>query len=141
MTHAGPPPHIGDIHFTGADVCTSYITVSWPDTSTNDTECGPVIYEVLILSTSERVMTTTMETTYNFTGLTPAIRYSITISSTNNGGSRGSATVEQVIPTEDQASPLGNINVFLLIFSTGKCIVFETRSLNGPTLALNLQPL
>ena len=85
------PPSIGD---TTNDTCFNKIMLSWNIIS-ELMACGPVSYNVTISSDGMMLMITTTDTYYNFTGLTPATDYKISIQPSNSAGS-GQAFTETI---------------------------------------------
>jgi len=105
--YAGPPLSVEDINQT--DICTIYANISWSNASTNYSECGPVIYDVMILYPNNTTnMISTMETSYRVTGLTPDNRFNVTVTSRNVGGGGGSNIIVLNTPTVAEAIPMGN---------------------------------
>jgi len=65
--------------------CSRYFTVSWSPPS-SDPVCGPVSYDVIISSSDGVIMMRITNTSYNITGLTPGISYTVTVAGINMAG-------------------------------------------------------
>jgi len=72
-------------HIISIEQCLTYIRVEW---ETNLTTCGPVTYNVTIMSHYDRMIQSVIVTNTSSTldGLVPATNYTITIYTTNNAG-------------------------------------------------------
>ena len=74
------------------DAC-NFITIDWIKTA--HPVCGDVIYTARLLDNREvDMMNTTMDTSYNFTGLNGSVNYSIDVTATNNAGDSDPVTVQ-----------------------------------------------
>jgi len=65
--------------------------VSWNPVS-SDEVCGPVSYNVTLTSSDGVVMMRTIDTSYDFTGLTPNNNYTVTVAGRNVAGVGSAAT-------------------------------------------------
>ena len=80
----GPPSSVSNI--TTSSGCLSTL-VSWNSVTSNQA-CGELFYDVTISSSDGVVlmMDTTIQTSYNFTGLTPDNSYTVTVAGRNDAG-------------------------------------------------------
>ena len=88
---------------------TTNAIVSW-DPSTSDSVCGPVSYNVTILS-SDGVLVVMIinDTSYNFTALTPGTNYTVTVAGNNMAGVGESNMIMFNIITMTEALPSGEL--------------------------------
>jgi len=79
------------------DAC-NFITINW--IATAHPVCGNVSYTVRLLEDGEVVMMdTTMDTSYNFTGLNGSVNYTINVTATNSAGDSDPVTVQTGLPS------------------------------------------
>ena len=93
-----------------SDVCVTDFIICW-DPVLGDPLCGPVSYDVTI-SPSDGVVTTLNATTYwvvkfsdDFTRLTSASNFTVTVAGVNNGGNGESAMINVDTPDLSEAVP------------------------------------
>ena len=88
-----------------SQVCLAYsITTSW-DPVTVDSVCGPVSYDVTILPSDGVTMTRVNDTSYNFTGMTLATSYTVTVTGRNYAGTGKPSTL--YVPNMAETVPSG----------------------------------
>ena len=93
-------------HLTALHVCLTHFTVLW-DSVTSDPLCGPVEYDVTISSSDGVKFMRVVNTSYNFTGLTPSTYYIITVAAVNQVGVGQSTEIAINTPTMTEALPSG----------------------------------
>ncbi|XP_065914777.1 low-density lipoprotein receptor-related protein 5-like isoform X2 [Dysidea avara] len=93
------------VNIRTSQVCLAYsITTSW-DPVTVDSVCGPVSYDVTILPSDGVTMTRVNDTSYNFTGMTLATSYTVTVTGRNYAGTGKPSTL--YVPNMAETVPSG----------------------------------
>ena len=108
----GRPSDISSV--TTSSGCLS-VSASWNSVA-SDPVCGVVSYDVKIISTDGVVvmMNTTIQTSYNFTGLMPNKNYTVTVAGISDAGVGGISTTSVMASVKGD---MCNCNVHIIMFT------------------------